>query len=71
VANLRRHPRRHVTMDEAFQCTLHIPLREHMATIFIEHYDRTLETYGRDVHPKLLNEMGVEVLIGILQQDPA
>jgi len=63
VANLRRHPSKYITMDRAFEYTLSIPLREALAAIFIEHYDRAVEEYGADAHKGLLYEMGVEEVV--------
>ena len=63
MANLRRHPSRYITMDQAFQCTLHIPFREELAKIFIEHYDKAVATYGADAHEAILYEMAIEDLI--------
>ena len=63
MANLRRHPARYITMDQAFECTLHIPLREELAKIFIDHYDRAVQNYGADAHKTILYEMQVVDLI--------
>jgi hypothetical protein len=71
VTNLRRHPRRFVTMAEAFDLTLHIPLREELARIFTAHYHGMATTYGYDAHDSLLKEMEAVAVAAKLEDDEA
>ncbi len=67
VANLHRHPRPRITMAEAFECTLHVPLREELARVFTDHFHAMAATYGYDAHKELLEEMRVEELVQRLE----
>lgn len=69
MTNLRRHPRRFVTMAEAFEYTLHLPLREKLAQIFTAHYHDMAATYGYDAHGSLLQQMEAEFVAAKLEEE--
>jgi len=56
-------------MAEAFECTLHIPLREELARVFTDHYHAMAATYGYDAHDSLLQQMEVGALVDALRKE--